>query len=106
MSRDLSEITLIYRFAAQQTFLIIINVENSCAALIFSGKHGRIPSKMFGVKKGYITLIKCDNEDVYNVTTDFLFKINVLLNFPIHQIILKNCINFHKILSSKHSSQH
>ncbi len=32
MSHDPSEIILICRFAAQETFLIIINVENSCAA--------------------------------------------------------------------------
>jgi len=30
VSHDPSEIILIYRFGAQETFLIIINVENSC----------------------------------------------------------------------------
>ncbi len=32
VSHDSSEIVLIYWFAAQETFLIIINIENSCAA--------------------------------------------------------------------------
>ncbi len=32
VSHDLSEIILIYRFADEETFLIIIDVENSCAA--------------------------------------------------------------------------
>ncbi len=32
-----SEIIIIYWFAAQETFLIIINVENSCAAQYFCG---------------------------------------------------------------------
>ncbi len=32
MSHDPSEIILICWFAAQETFIIIINVENSCAA--------------------------------------------------------------------------
>ncbi len=32
-----SEIIIIYWFTAQETFLIIINVENSCAAFSFSG---------------------------------------------------------------------
>ncbi len=31
VSHDPSEIIIIYWFAAQETFLIIINVENSCA---------------------------------------------------------------------------
>jgi len=35
VSHDPSEIILICRFAAQETFLIIINVENSCAAKYF-----------------------------------------------------------------------
>ncbi len=35
LSHDPSEITLIRWFSAQETFLIIINVENSYAALIF-----------------------------------------------------------------------
>ncbi len=39
MSYDPSEIILICWFAAQETFLIIINVENSCAAQYFSGNH-------------------------------------------------------------------
>ncbi len=34
MSRDLSEIILICLFAAQNTFIIDINVENSCAVLV------------------------------------------------------------------------
>ncbi len=34
-SHDPSEIILICWFAAQETFLIIINVENSCAAEFF-----------------------------------------------------------------------
>ncbi len=32
MSHDSSEIILIYRFTAQDIFLIIINVENNCTA--------------------------------------------------------------------------
>ncbi len=32
VSRDPSEIILMYRFAAEEKFLIIIDVENSCAA--------------------------------------------------------------------------
>ncbi len=36
VSHDPSEIILICWFAAQETFLIIINVENSCAASYFS----------------------------------------------------------------------
>ncbi len=35
MSHDSSEIILICWFAAQETFLIIINVENSCTAQDF-----------------------------------------------------------------------
>ncbi len=35
---SLPEIILICWFAAQETFLIIINVENSCAAQYFCGK--------------------------------------------------------------------
>ncbi len=38
-SRDPSEIILIYWFAAQETFLSIINVENSRPALYFCGNH-------------------------------------------------------------------
>ncbi len=34
VSHDPSEIILIYWFAAQETFLIIINVENSCAIFV------------------------------------------------------------------------
>ncbi len=37
ISCDPSEIILIYRFAAHETFLIIINVKNSCAAYYFCG---------------------------------------------------------------------
>ncbi len=37
VSHDSSEIILIYWFAAQETFLIIINVENCCAASYFCG---------------------------------------------------------------------
>ncbi len=37
MSRDPSEIILIYWFAAQETFMIIINVENNYAASHFCG---------------------------------------------------------------------
>ncbi len=37
MSRDPSEIILIYWFTAQETFLIIINVENNYAASHFCG---------------------------------------------------------------------
>ncbi len=32
MSHDPSEIIIIYWFATQETYLMIINVENSCAA--------------------------------------------------------------------------
>ncbi len=32
VSHDPSEIIVIYQFDVQETFLIIINVENSCAA--------------------------------------------------------------------------
>ncbi len=41
MSHDNSEIILICWFAAQETSLIIINVENSCASYCI-GKHGTI----------------------------------------------------------------
>ncbi len=37
VSHDASEIILIYWFAAQETFLNIISVENSCAASYFCG---------------------------------------------------------------------
>ncbi len=37
VSHDPSEIILICWFAAQETFLIIINVENSCTASYFCG---------------------------------------------------------------------
>ncbi len=37
VSHDPSEIIMIYWFAAQETFLIIINVENSYAAYYFCG---------------------------------------------------------------------
>ncbi len=37
VSHDPSEIILICWFAAQETFLIIINVENGCAAQYFCG---------------------------------------------------------------------
>ncbi len=37
VSHDPSEIILIYWFAAQEAFIIIINVENSCAASYFCG---------------------------------------------------------------------
>ncbi len=36
-----SEIIIIYWFTAQETFLIIINVENRCAAFSFSGNGHR-----------------------------------------------------------------
>ncbi len=36
-----SEIIIIYWFTAQETFLIMINVENSCAAFSFSGNSHR-----------------------------------------------------------------
>ncbi len=42
VSHDPSEIILIYWFAARETFLIIINVENSCAAQYFWGNHERV----------------------------------------------------------------
>ncbi len=42
MSHDSSEIILICWFAAQETSLIIINVENSCAASYCIRKHGSI----------------------------------------------------------------
>ncbi len=35
VSHDPSEIILIFWFAAQETFLIVINVENCCAAQYF-----------------------------------------------------------------------
>ncbi len=37
MSQDLSEIILIWRFCAKETFLIIINVWNSCSCSYFCG---------------------------------------------------------------------
>ncbi len=42
MSHDSSEIILISWFAAQETSLIIISVENSCAASYCIGTHGTI----------------------------------------------------------------
>jgi len=39
VSHDPSEISLIWWFDAQKTFLIIINVEDSCAASDYSGNH-------------------------------------------------------------------
>ncbi len=39
VSHDPSEIILIYWFPAQETFLIIINVENSCAGKYFCENH-------------------------------------------------------------------
>ncbi len=38
VSHDPLEIILIFRFIAQETFLISINVENCCAASYFCGK--------------------------------------------------------------------
>ncbi len=35
VSRDSSEIIIICRFSAQETFLIISNVENSCSSFCF-----------------------------------------------------------------------
>ncbi len=44
VSHDPSEIIIICWFAAQETFLIIMNVENCCAASYFSGKCDTIQS--------------------------------------------------------------
>ncbi len=45
VSHDPSEIILIYWFAAQKTFLIIINVENSCAASFYASKQQHLFEK-------------------------------------------------------------
>ncbi len=42
VSHDPSEIIIIYLFAAKETFLIIINVENNCAALCGNSGHSFI----------------------------------------------------------------
>ncbi len=42
-----SEIILIYWFTAQETFLIIINVENSCTASYFYGNYNIIFVRFF-----------------------------------------------------------
>ncbi len=39
VSHDPSEIILIFWFAAQETFLIVINVEDCCAAQYFCENH-------------------------------------------------------------------
>jgi len=39
VTRDPSEIILKWWFAAQETFLINVNVEKSCVALIYCEKH-------------------------------------------------------------------
>jgi len=49
VSHDPSEIIfLIWYFTAQETFLIIINVENSCAASYFCGNRDALPFKRLG----------------------------------------------------------
>jgi len=43
---DPSELFLIWWFGAQETFLIIINVENSCVADYFCGNRDRFVQKL------------------------------------------------------------
>jgi len=45
VSHDPSEITLIWWSDAQQTVMIIINIENSCAASYFCGNHNTFKVK-------------------------------------------------------------
>ncbi len=62
VSHDPSEIILIYWFAARETFLIIINVENGCAASYFCGNRDAFYFSRFfdkqKVKKNRIYLKK------------------------------------------------
>jgi len=70
VSHDPSEIILICRFAAQESFLIIINVGNSDTDSYFCGNCDQV---MF-LSKVCIKLIKRDSQLIYNVTKDFYFK--------------------------------
>ncbi len=63
VSHDPSEIILIYWFAAQETFPIIINVENSCAAQYFCG-NSDILILLFSYT--FIQLILLSSKDALN----------------------------------------
>ncbi len=79
MSRDPTEIIqYAFQFAAQETFIITINVENSFAALYFVETMIHSHSKVWGKKKKiiitfiqqvYIKFIKTV-KDIYNVRRD------------------------------------
>ncbi len=53
VSPNPSEIILIYWFAAQETLIIIINVENSCAASHFGGNGDIYINNIYHIFPGY-----------------------------------------------------
>ncbi len=74
MSNDPSEIILICWFAAQETFLIIINVENSCA-VIFMWKPWYNSFRILWIENSkeqslFEIEIICNNINVFTVTFD------------------------------------
>ncbi len=69
-----SEIIIIYSFAAQETFLlIIINfVETFENFGVSKSKENKLINAL--VNQGCIKLIKNDSKDIYNITKDLYFK--------------------------------
>ncbi len=66
-SHDPSEIILICRFGAQETFLIIIIFKSSCAAKYFCGNCDRLPFKWLGHKNNkLITFIQQRHIKMYH----------------------------------------
>ncbi len=57
VSHDPSEIIIIYWFAAQETFLIIISVQNSCAASYFCGNRS--------IYSGFFDEYKVQKNNIY-----------------------------------------
>ncbi len=69
LSHDSWEIILIFCFAAQETFLIIINVAIRCCSLLFNSE--QIITFM---NQGCIKLIKSDMKGIYMVQNIYVFK--------------------------------
>ncbi len=101
VSHDPSEIILICWFAAQETFLIIINVENGCAASYFCGNRDAQPFKsleLVSKKRDIKTfnqqrLFKSDIKDIWS----FYSSKNPEKHMKQHNLI----IWIHFFLSSK-----
>ncbi len=81
-----SEIILIYWFAAQETFLIIINVKNNCAASYFCGNCDAFYFQDLHMNRKFKRtsfiwnrIIFCNIINVFTVTFDQI--IAVLANF-------------------------